>query len=421
MKKIKTALSHSWQLLFSQKNKASKKSNSKVLEASNVPKKTLWQHFRPLMIALGLLIIANQSVSFIPHYWFAEADYANNDLRTSDSCNTFPSSFYFEQLLRGIKNDPNYTIVFLGDSTVDSHLLKKEDTFKTQMDELIEPLEEEVGPVSVYVLARCKGMSKDFYFMVKKMVEMQVNPDLLIFNIPAYHFHLELKNHTTSEGFNDMVIKSFVNDEEELETMEELGLNTTEIKREVWLENHIPLYAFRADLSAMVFGCHPRDFLYNKVDDSVGCESLPSNEELEYYTYWKDVDELKNKKKAKHPDYVTRDDLFDDKFIFARYYEKLANLVEEENINAMAFTSPINDVFYNGRMLSQVYKDKKQLIKELTLEHGIAYHDFESVLNESNFGDKHHLNSDGTRDFAKIMSKTIVEHVSESENQISPI
>ena len=373
-------------------------------------KKNLFLAFRPLLLTLVLLFVVNQSVRLIPHHWFAEASYAENDLRNSDSCNTFPSAFYFQQLLRDIKNNPNYTVVILGDSTVDSHLLPKEDSFRVHLDGRLDELEEAVDePVSLYVLARCKGMSKDFYYIVKKMVEMEVKPDLLVFNIPGYHFHLELENHTTSEGFNDMVIKDFVNDDDEQESMELFGLNNDETRDQVWLENYLPLYAFRKDLSAMTFGCHPRDFIYSRFNSEQQCDTLPSNSDLNYYTYWRDVEELKGQTKAKHPTYVTRDDLFSDQFIFASYYEKLAELIEEEEYNAAAFTSPLNGYFYNGKWLSSVYQEKKDIVEEITVSNDIAYLDFEQVLGEAYFGDKHHLNAEGTKAFAALMAQTLAQ------------
>ncbi len=341
---------------------------------------------RIFVFAALFFVLINVVVDFsIPS--FSQTKRASEVLLAQNVCNFALDDF--ADIQKMIKNDGKKKIILLGDSIFYGIGVYKES------DSVSGYLRKIFPGYSVYNLSSCGSKPLDYYFWLNRLKDEDA-----IFIVQYNYKWFSTDNKKPSDRVSQKKILTEFENYIDEETYEKLGVSVSLLdKMSHFLTKSIPIAASRTKLFATILGEKSKeDFIEHMFFGT------PKNKTMAYkQQYWRDKDEIKTfncKISYKNKSWSESEN-------FNLYmYEKTLKFVNNNNLNVVVLLPP-----YNSELIKKCMKDafNKNVtwFLDKAVQNGIKSASFIENIDEKYFLDDMHLNADGNRQLAQLISKKI--------------
>lgn len=341
---------------------------------------------RIFIFAALFFVAINVAVSFaLPS--FSQTKRASEVLLNDNVCNFALDDF--ADIDKMIALDKKKKIVLLGDSVFYGIGVESE------VESVSGYLREMFPKYSVYNFSSCGSKPIDYYFWMNRLKDEDV-----IFVVQYNYKWFAIDNGELADRVSQKKILTEFDEYMDEEITDWLG-NPVSLadKASHFLTKNIPAAANRTKLFAT---------LLNEKSKEDFTEHLffgkPETQNMAYkQQYWKDKDEMKSFNcKISYPN-----QLWDARRNFnVAMYEKTLTFIDDEGLNAIVLMPP-----YNGELLRKCMKagfDENILqFQEKAEEGGVNAVSLANSMDEKHFLDDMHLNAEGNRELAELISKEL--------------
>lgn len=331
-------------------------------------------------------IAINTAVGFaLPTY--NDLGRASEQLLADNVCNFALSDF--ADVDRMIANDEKEKIVLLGDSVFFGIGVENE-------SESVSGYLREMYPErSVYNLSSCGSKPLDYYFWMNRLKDENA-----VFVIQYNYKWFATDNGNLEDRVSQKKILTEFDEYIDEDIYNWLGKPVTIAdKASHYLSKNIPAAANRTKLFASILNEKSKEDFVEHV-----FFGKPETQDMAYKKqYWKD----KNEMRAFNCKIAYTSQLWDaEKNFNVAMYEKILEYIDVENLNAIVLMPPYNDQLL-GKCMKAGFDENISKFKNMAQERGVEAFLFTTSINEKFFLDDMHLNAEGNKQLADLISKEL--------------